>query len=208
MHALKQLIVCFQLERVPRQRVGTIAIRLLLPTVSLCVAFLAVNPVKVPALYWRGMDADDHSLYLQVSCSIGAWYLITALLGALYILLQVLRDPPRNTSKQLATSLHDLQSCISTYIGRSIKTLISLGIFLIILFATILPFSVLAYAAHAYYFPPAILFMSACYVVRAYLTLGPASAQSCFFMPCTPQSVLDSDQAFTLLGGLVTLFGG
>lgn len=164
---------------------GTIAIRLLLPTVSLCVAFLAVNFAKVSALYWRGMDADDHSIYLQGSCSIGAWYLITALLGALYILLQVLRDLPRNTSKQLATSLHDLWSCISPYIGRSIKTLVGLGIFLIMLFAAILPFSILAYAAYACYFLPAVLFMSACYVVRAYPTLGSAPAQSCFFMPCT-----------------------
>lgn len=54
--ALRQLIVCFQLERVPRQRVGTIAIELLLPTVSLCVAFLAVdfaNPRAVSARYGR-----------------------------------------------------------------------------------------------------------------------------------------------------------
>lgn len=114
---------------------GTIAIGLLLPTVSPCVVFLAADFAKVPALYWRGMDADGHSLYPQVSCLIGAWYLIIALLGALYILFQVLCDPPRNTSKQLATSLHDLWSCISPYIGRSVKTLLGLGIFLIILFA-------------------------------------------------------------------------
>ena len=107
----------------------------------------------------------------------------------------------------MATSLHDLWSCISLYIGRSIKTLVSLGIFFIILFAAILPFSILAYAVHVYYFLPAILFMSACYVVRAYLTIGSAPAQSCFFMPYTPQSVLDSDQAFAVLGGLVMLLG-
>ena len=50
-HALKQLIVCFQLERVPRQMVVTIAIGLLLLTVSPCVAFFAVDFAKVPALY-------------------------------------------------------------------------------------------------------------------------------------------------------------
>ena len=129
---------------------GTIAIGLLLPTVPPCAIFLAADFAKVPALYWRGMDADCHSLYLQVSCLIGAWYLIVALLGAMYILFQVLRDPPRNTPKQLATSLHGLWSCISPYICRSVKTLLGLGIFLIILivitdirwtlFAAILPF--------------------------------------------------------------------
>lgn len=49
--------------------------------------------------------------------------------------------------------------------------------------------------------------MSACYVVRAYLACGSALAQSHFFMPCVPQSILDSDQTFALLGGLVTLLG-
>ena len=46
-------------------------------------------------------------------------------------------------------------------------------------------------------------FHSIDYIIAAYLRKGSKYRESCFFMPCAPQSIDDFDQTLALLGGLV-----
>jgi hypothetical protein len=45
------------------------------------------------------------------------------------------------------------------------------------------------------------------YDFKEYLHLGSNVSESCFFMPCAPQSISDEDQMYALLAGLFCLFG-
>lgn len=48
---------------------------------------------------------------------------------------------------------------------------------------------------------------SAWYVGVAYVPRWSKASQSCFFMPCAPQSINEKDQLFALFAGLVLLLG-
>jgi hypothetical protein len=45
------------------------------------------------------------------------------------------------------------------------------------------------------------------YAVRAYMTRGVKASESCFFMPCAPQSIKEEDQLFALIAGLLLFVG-
>jgi len=45
------------------------------------------------------------------------------------------------------------------------------------------------------------------YIFKGYLHIGSNVSESCFFMPCSPQSITDEDQMYALLAGLFSFFG-
>jgi hypothetical protein len=45
------------------------------------------------------------------------------------------------------------------------------------------------------------------YAFKGYLHMGSSVSESCFFMPCAPQSISDEDQMYALLAGIFCLFG-
>ncbi|KAH6677739.1 hypothetical protein B0J14DRAFT_585047 [Halenospora varia] len=53
---------------------------------------------------------------------------------------------------------------------------------------------------------PFFFFLSVVYVFKAYL-FGSSHSVSCFFMPCAPQSISETDQAGTLFVGLALFVG-
>jgi hypothetical protein len=47
-----------------------------------------------------------------------------------------------------------------------------------------------------------VFYYSAAYFVLAYFRVGSSPSKSCFFMPCSPQSIREEDQLWALFAGL------
>jgi len=60
---------------------------------------------------------------------------------------------------------------------------------------------------HWYMFGSFLGIVATFYVFKGYLLSGPVHSESCFFMPCAPQSISDTDQAGALFLGIALFIG-
>ncbi|OCL10279.1 hypothetical protein AOQ84DRAFT_994 [Glonium stellatum] len=213
-HALLQLIICSQFEHLPIQRLRTITIGLLLPFISLMFMANFIPDYRVPALYWHGMSGCGHFTYNLILFYFIALKPVGNLLF-LYSLMPhcTLRRQPGQTTTTISITYPPIPR-------RTVK----IGMFTV----KVPGIKVIGFPAYergspgvpvsvpirgcfvcvwwsgSIFFLLSIPFISVCYIFKAYFRLGSSPSQSCFFMPCAPQSISDSDQAYALLGGLVT----
>jgi hypothetical protein len=64
----------------------------------------------------------------------------------------------------------------------------------------------------AFFVPPFLIILvfpafSTAYIFKAYLSHSTTPSQSCYFMPCAPQKILDHDQIGALFVGIIIFLG-
>ena len=135
-----------------------------------------------PALYWKGIRGE-HVTNLHFSSWGGLAMLPVVLIYTVYMILL-------NTgASQL---LLGIARRLQIFFRISDTSLDFCGVFVVstIGYGMLLFFSVGPFASHWYFF---------------YILSGTPISESCFFMPCAPQSIMDWDQAFSLTAALILL---
>jgi hypothetical protein len=172
--------------------------------------------VPFPALYWKGMQMETHLELLLMACSSGMFLLA---IGCLFIyfdddntLLHPLVSGPvgrirlliKSTNGEiwfwLCLSTSGVLATISIILARVTSRTDSLW--------GAVPFALMMLPVIAIVCPVLVLYLplySVVYVLVAYFHLGSNASESCFFMPCAPQSITDEDQLYPLLGGSIFL---
>ncbi|KAF2107823.1 hypothetical protein BDV96DRAFT_288073 [Lophiotrema nucula] len=194
-YVLVQLLVilCIQEEKAPpfTQRSVTLLSGSLLPTTSLTVALFSTifsDPANsmgiggvplnnMPFLYFWGSPAP--SVYALSAFAIGSLMLACTLVALTMIVIR--------------TCLYDWYKWARTWDLRGRKYLPG---FLALLFFIA-------------FFPLVCFGIAMVTNATAYFFMGYKDtwSKSCFYMPCAPQSLLDWDQLYSLVVGLILLFG-
>ncbi|RFU25614.1 hypothetical protein B7463_g10728, partial [Scytalidium lignicola] len=203
--------------------------RLLTLTVGLVLPFIALvastfGPVLtglngnaleyLPALYWMGMGSGTHSItYTPVNVipflPLAYWFALaddkTQLLPKR--LVKIIKIVNNSDATRIIWGFFGLSSLVSfvvSFIARlatgngNWEWGMALGI---LFFVPILIFMVPLVGM--IFLPISVVI----YIFKGYLHLGSNVSESCFFMPCTPQSISDEDQIYALLAGLFALVG-
>ena len=217
-HALAQLIISNVLNDTAGappallRRIVTLLIGLVFPSIALCVALFTMLQYEIPALYWKGMEMDEHSVELRTACAVGLWCLACALFGGFTAVYRTLPERLRVNIELVWNSMRPgyiIVAVTACHIVWFILLMITKSMIAFLILVPCLPVYVVAFLG---IFPAFALFSLgfSCmnYVANAYAPWTKASpSQSCFFMPCSPQPLSDSDQAYALLAGLVLFFG-
>lgn len=179
----------------------------------------------LPALYYRGID-QLHSLYLGIACftpiSISplaiTWFLChkldpmnpnRAIFEPLTLLEDLLEDLQKNKIFYYVGMILCFISC-----GLCVVFLV-LGLFMknVVGFYFAIPFGSLLCLAFPILLPSMWVLIfglgSVIYIGGGYFRTSPEtrSSESCFFMPCSPQSIKDEDQMYALLAGIFLFVG-
>jgi hypothetical protein len=193
------------------------AIGLPIPLIAVILAIKTVNYTKIdyadflPALYWTNMESLGHKVVLELAglTSICILLAYTTMLAG-YLL--------KFYSFSLSARIFTSSCCYVPWLMYSMP----LVMFAVVVCVTcdmpgellwlltpwvlnMLPMflQIMAFYALCYW---AVLLLI--YIWRAYVHQGSAVGESCFFMPCAPQSLAEIDQAFALCVGLVLLVAG
>jgi hypothetical protein len=227
-HALSQLfftMIYFPDLRILRHRVRTFFLGSIVPSLALMCSIRLASNSFVPALYWHGIEDFQHVLNVVFAsligvCSIPLFVAIVSSEGILVL--------PKVVSQRLKRIV--LESGIPWAKLRQIVILLCGGIFLLGMVSVFLGLIILAItkndslvsagstAMSFLLLVPSVLVIplwwilcvGVCvtyYAVRAYMTRGVKASESCFFMPCAPQSIKEEDQLFALIAGLLLFVG-
>jgi hypothetical protein len=203
----------------------TLVAGLLLPAISLTVALFALGlegntheiADLVPALYYDSMIANGkggHHVSIAVALTSGAWCLLLCIILLLLFVWSVVL--PESTKANVEAALNPIWSVWKERFQTGYfcsgfiiiyLTLITIAVTKQVrLFWLFLPYSPVLLVFCLFVWPFAggffILVISISYAFKAYVSRATSPSQSCFFMPCAPQSITETDQAFALLAGL------
>ncbi|CZR60566.1 uncharacterized protein PAC_10462 [Phialocephala subalpina] len=229
LHALIQLPVTsmvFEYSDCQRSRMWTFIIGLILPLIALLASTYLFHPLQngdkafrlLPALYERGVDGCFHDLNLIIASLMPVWL---ALLGMLWFIYRD-SDPCQAISEGFiirGPSRSKIFLCLLT-----IYTSVSCGLFVVFLVVGLgmrntvglwyaLPFLSLICFCVPWFLPSilggVILFSAGKYIWDGYLRRNHETwiSESCFFMPCSPQSIKDEDQIYALLADVFLFVG-
>ncbi|KAH6714815.1 hypothetical protein BKA61DRAFT_603261, partial [Leptodontidium sp. MPI-SDFR-AT-0119] len=206
-HGGMQILCCCVFPRCRSwQRGVTLALGLLLPAGGLALAVFYLHPWEaryeirdnIPAFYWEGMSKEAHNTVISLASTAGLWYLVV---WCSVIFLGLFSSLPTSFRQQ----------CRSVYIG---------GCFVIILLIFfgrlhfLWVFGPVIFFLFLIGFPIYTAFMFAFACLGALMEVfhkGPTpsiSLQSCFYMPCSRNSISELDQAGALFVGLVLFVAG
>jgi hypothetical protein len=211
--------------RILRHRVRTFFLGSIVPSLALMCSIRLASNSFVPALYWHGIEDFQHVLNVVFASLIGvcSMPLFVAIVSSEGILVL-----PKVVSQRLKRIV--LESGIPWAKLRQIVILLCGGIFLLGMVSVFLGLIILAItkndslvsagstAMSFLLLVPSVLVIplwwilcvGVCvtyYAVRAYMTRGVKASESCFFMPCAPQSIKEEDQLFALIAGLLLFVG-
>jgi hypothetical protein len=212
-------MMLFDTTKSRRYRLWTLLIGLTLPSLALLRSAAPMRSMNVPALYWRGMDSGVLEYNLTVAAATPYFILPFSLLLVDYSSLSMLPSAITNWVYRACYLL-----LTSRMIAKVLRGLAFVWLIMMLVSGVMIHFTenedwmfVLLPLAPLYIymmFVVAPLFWmifigveSAWYIVEAYLTRRAKASQSCFFMPCAPQSVNEEDQLFALFVGLLLFFG-
>jgi len=205
-------------------RAFSLVIGLALPSIAFAIHFIMVYYVYdppathspssnelinfLPALYYPDMlDMSHFVLFFSFPTALGALYIEISALCLSMCALTLVVVAPIQIAK--ARGSKEVERAVRIIVGS--LCLISFVYFRLYLY---LPYLILV--AHSPLVAVLIIFFggavvpvyAAIYTVRAYLLRNVSLSQSCFFMPCAPQSMSEWDQAGALFVGLLLCVGG
>jgi hypothetical protein len=169
-----------------------------------------------PAFYYSDMNVSSHSWALMSACSVGFWgmtYMIMAIPSSVIVMLASCNQK-RNESLD-----RPLSSVVASVFSSMSIVALFLSAFLF-LFSTDTAKDVTGGGWRLFVFYPVILwcimpahlllftmtfFYPVLYALKVFYTRGRIIRDSCFFMPCAPQSIIEWDQAFGLVVGIFVL---
>jgi hypothetical protein len=223
-HAICQFFVFFAKEHL--QGLTTLAAGLLLPSISLTVAASVfcfdttaeINDI-IPAVYYDGSKAGASGMHAMVLCMASVFGVCCLVIYTGVIVLFVVIIFFIGGWKLVPESVRDRIEDPMSSVWEAFKTMYLTGI-PILIFATIIlsfwdqfwifwlwiAYTPILLFLFCLFWPVAgasfILPFCITYACQAYLIRSVSVSQSCFFMPCAPQSITENDQAFALLAGL------
>ncbi|OCK82609.1 hypothetical protein K432DRAFT_215740 [Lepidopterella palustris CBS 459.81] len=221
LHAFAQLWLAAYLESV--QRGITLCFGLLMPVITLSVEIFSLgslfadetSSISVPALYYRGMSVTDQYTIVFAACLTGGWISSIAVLFLLTIIIGVIARYSKALTEILEFLGDAVQPVVTWYGAISFLSLIIIGNisplihlvprWLIIVLA--LPLLVLVYLFYPLWAIFMLVIHSTVYGWNILRYHGSIVSQSCFFMPCSPQSIFEWDQAFALFLGIFLFVG-
>jgi hypothetical protein len=165
----------------------------------------------IPAMYSDGINvSEEASLHdLLVASFTGVWCLVLCIVGLLLFVWLAFATEPIKVISPIGTG----------HFGPCYVWSFIISMFLVVLllawtdknwpFWLWLPFAPILLVIYFFFWPfyagTMILIASTEYVFKVYLTRSRSPSQSCFFMPCAPQSITETDQAFALLAGIFSI---
>jgi hypothetical protein len=227
LHASCQMILSVSLRRSDTQRWLTLVVGLLLPSIALTVSIPVLGILEIgntphepldyiPALYFDGMWASgdgSHDYLMFCTSFTGVWCLLicTSLL-LVFIWLTLSTESMKTVKGTWSFIWRVWKKYVQTYymIGWIIATFVMICLLILTKqfwpFWLLLPFAPILLMAFVFFWPIYVGYKiagaSIVYFFMAYITRGTSLSQSCFFMPCAPQSIAETDQAFTILAGV------
>jgi hypothetical protein len=217
-HAGLQLAFAIGLST--RLKTSTLVVGLFLPLIALCFS-VAIYPTwnRLPVLYYPGMQEASHRIYVGILFLTPMWVPLALFIWFYYLIEEALSTPRGGHTQSMATNI---ATCLKSIGVKSLPgfTPVLVFTFTLVVLANIMaritkqlwwyfcaaPFDALM----AVFIWPIVLtagFAILCYayIMNGYLQAGSKYKHSCFFMPCAPQSISDSDQAFPLMLGIILL---
>jgi hypothetical protein len=202
-----------QLQRIPILIIGSV-----LPVIALAAStFLlgtTVNGVDgggiglLPALYWQGMDYGFHWGIFILACFTGSYFILPVICYAITDRESLLSDRQvaiidavLGGSKRVDMLVITLARNLVISIGISIPLSMILAI---VTFNPLWLFGNPLMIIHSVLVIPCSIVI---YIFQAYFHLGSNASESCFFMPCAPQSISEEDQKYALFVGLFAFLG-
>jgi len=230
LHAFCQALVtasAYKYSRSRNRRLATLFIGMVLPAIALqaagihAILSLNLDSGFIPALYWHGMEQGNHDKILLSA----AWAPIFGLLPTLIYFIN--RDD--SFAPSLTAIIRTCFSTIETFLrNTAVKSLhkiftgvswcLSVVSVVLIIWTNhiyyaylMIPLTLTIVPAFVAYMPilvPVNVF-SFCvgYVFKGYFHQGFNVSDSCFFMPCAPQSLGDSNQLYHLFFSILSFVG-
>jgi hypothetical protein len=227
-HALLQVpitSVVFEYSEFRGQRMKTLGVGLILPLGALLAStYLFRDPRAfnlLPALYYRGME-QIHSFYLDIACLTPILFSPLAITWFLSHKLDS-SDPTRAIFEPILLLDGLPDNKIFDYVGAILSS-ISCGLFIVFIVLGLGMNNLVGF----YFAIPVFSFLclglpillpvvwvsflgtgSVFYIWKGYFRRSPETwiSESCFFMPCSPQSIKDEDQIYALLAGIFLFVG-
>ena len=224
-HALLQVPITsavFEYSECRGQRMKTLGLGLILPLGALLASTYLFRYLQdgnmaldlLPAFYYRGLD-QIHSFYFVIAC------LTPILLSPLAIMWFMSHKLDLLEPHLL---LEDLLKNKIFYYVVTIFFFGSYGLFIVFFvlglgmnnlvgFYFAIPFLSFPCLAMLFFLPLVwVIFLgtgSVSYIWNGYFCRNPEAriSESCFFMPCSPQSIKDEDQIYALLAGIFLFVG-
>ncbi|KAJ5788244.1 hypothetical protein N7457_003234 [Penicillium paradoxum] len=202
-----------------RHRLWTLLLGMILPSIALLSSSGLIRTMNVPELYWQGMHGGARDFNLRVAA--GTPYFIVPfsvwLLDYLNIPMMptMIIDLRKRTVKKMRAS----RVIASLFRGIAYVSVVMLILSMMMLEATrnekwllgLLPLApmyiYLLVLVAPIFWSIMLTCASAWYVVMTYVARSVKASQSCFFMPCAPQSINEEDQLFALFAGLLMFLG-
>ena len=219
-HALLQLVATSSMDQ--NWKAVTFVLGLAFPCLALSVALFTSLNYRFPALYLRGMPASGQQTFIGIASAVGFCITLLGLILGIIAAYTKLPNAKKKPIKPLLATLDKLYEAYGLvyYITASVVGLALYEYFAVkelslwqhrYLLLILLPFLPVYVALSIYALIPVSILMgllSVTYIVMAYSPGNAVKRQnSCFLMPCAPQSISESDQSFALLAGLVMLLG-
>jgi len=231
LHALLQIpftIDLFVGMKCMSRRLRILVVGLVLPLIALTAT--AFGPVLTglggtaidffPALYWKGTDNVLHAMLIVYSAGTSillvapSFWLVYALqqavlpAGLVTMIKKVMSSPFNSPVIAIILKIYLLCSLLSFVVWSIVAQISSNDAWFWAAVPLLLPMVAFAWTIAA----PAMWMMfvpgsAVLYAFKGYLHMGSSVSESCFFMPCAPQSISDEDQMYALLAGLFCLFG-
>jgi hypothetical protein len=223
-HGLMQYLITmilFDNLKTQRYRLWTLFLGMILPSLAL----MHSDPIKtmgVPVLYWHAMHSGAYELNLVVAAATPYFILPFSvwLLGYMDIPLLpnmfpgLLKLPKKVLKKviasRMARGLLPLVIYASIFVVPASIIMINVTedpIWWIGISPLAPPFLYLFLFTGPFFWICSVVFASGGYAFMAYVTRSVKASQSCFFMPCAPQSINEEDQLFALFAGLLLFVG-
>jgi hypothetical protein len=159
-----------------------------------------------PALYWKGMGSDTHAILVTYAAGTGI-LIVAFFIIAFFIVVWSLLPLEHVMKSETVTGVLFLCGSSSLLLfSVSLILTVKSNVYLWGTLPFLLFFSPILLGAGVMMWIVNIPGSIVVYVFKAYLRLGSNVSESCFFMPCAPQSIKEEGQLYPLLVGLFSLF--
>ncbi|KAF2806376.1 uncharacterized protein BDZ99DRAFT_479635 [Mytilinidion resinicola] len=174
---------------------------------------------RTPAMFWNGMGSAKHDFLLFVNWLwVPVFILVLLLAGILLYRLCVGSAVFRSFDWQriwvlfysfypavVLTAFTVFMSSLCVLLEIENPSVVAFDIIMWICFVPVIPVgAILVTISIVFIFLPFHVLVT---ILKFIFTGGKSFHKACFFIPCAPQSILEMDQAFALLAGVVMLVG-
>ncbi|KAJ5964799.1 uncharacterized protein N7479_004675 [Penicillium vulpinum] len=212
-------IMLFDTLEPRRYRLWTLLLGMILPSLALMHSAAPIRTMNVPALYWQAINSGAYDLNLIVAAGTPYFIMPFSVWLLWYLEISLLPSVFSETLKQAFNKVITSRMVVKVLRLFAFVSFFVVPISIIMINVTddprwwigLLPIAPLYLYFLLLAFPLFWIVLAGCasawYAFVAYVTRSVKASQSCFFMPCAPQSINEEDQLFALFAGLLVFIG-